>query len=70
MDDCRGSRWWSDVGNEHLFQRTFSNASTTPEAFWSGTVFETRVFEPKHYLYPIHQRELDRNELITQNYGW
>ena len=47
-----------------------SNAATTPEAFWKRTVFETRVFEKKHYLYPFHQRELDRNKLIIQNYGW
>lgn len=46
------------------------NAATTPEAFWKRTVFETRVFEKKHYLYPFHQRELDRNKLIIQNYGW
>lgn len=46
------------------------NASTTPDTFWERTVFETRVFEPKHYLYPFHQRELDRNEMITQNYEW
>ncbi|MDD4438570.1 MAG: RagB/SusD family nutrient uptake outer membrane protein [Tissierellia bacterium] len=46
------------------------NATTTPESFWKRTIFETRVFETKHYLYPFHQRELDRNKLIIQNYGW
>lgn len=47
-----------------------ANAVTTPEAFWKRTPFETRVFEKKHYLYPFHQSELDRNKLIIQNYGW
>lgn len=46
------------------------NAAQTPEAFWERTVFETRVFEKKHYLYPFNQWELDRNKLIIQNYGW
>lgn len=42
----------------------------TPDGFWERTVFETRVFEDNHYLYPFSQRELDRNKLLTQNYGW
>lgn len=46
------------------------NAAQTPATFWQRTVFETRVFEKKHYLYPFGQSELDRNKLITQNYGW
>lgn len=46
------------------------SGSTTPVEFWERTVFETRVFENNHYLYPFSQRELDRNKLLTQNYGW
>ena len=42
----------------------------TPAGFWKRTVFETRVFQDRHYLYPFSQRELDRNKLLTQNYGW
>ena len=42
----------------------------TPDGFWKRTVFETRVFEDNHYLYPFKQSELDRNKLLTQNYGW
>lgn len=47
-----------------------ANANTTPAAFWQRTEFEVRVFEPKHYLYPFSQRELDRNKQLTQNFGW
>jgi hypothetical protein len=47
-----------------------SSGTTTPDGFWKRTVFETRVFSPKHYLYPFSQRELDRNKLLIQNYGW
>ena len=49
---------------------TAGGATNTPEEFWQRTVFETRVFNDNHYLYPFSQRELDRNRLLTQNYGW
>lgn len=42
----------------------------TPDGFWERHVFETRVFKKNHYLYPFSQRELDRNKLLVQNYGW
>lgn len=42
----------------------------TPSAFWRRTVVQNRVFRANHYLYPFSQRELDRNKLLTQNYGW
>lgn len=45
-------------------------ANVTPADFWKRTVFETRVFKDNHYLYPFSQRELDRNKMLTQNYGW
>ncbi len=47
-----------------------TDTSYTPDEFWQRTVFETRVFKENHYLYPFSQRELDRNRLLTQNYGW
>lgn len=42
----------------------------TPEGYWKRVVFENRVFNPNHYLFPFSQRELDRNALLVQNYGW
>lgn len=42
----------------------------TPVGFWKRTEFETRIFNKNHYLYPFSQRELDRNKLLVQNYGW
>lgn len=47
-----------------------SDTKVTPDGFWKRTVFETRVFKSNHYLYPFSQRELDRNKLLTTNYGW
>lgn len=38
--------------------------------FWQRTVAETRIFNKKHYLFPISQEALDRNKVITQNYLW
>lgn len=42
----------------------------TPDGYWKRTVIETRVFKKNFYLYPFAQRELDRNKLLRQNYGW
>ena len=47
-----------------------TSPTATPDEFWKRTVFETRVFNKNHYLHPFAQRELDRNKLLTQNYGW
>ena len=41
-----------------------------PAAMLTRKVVETRVFKSNHYLYPFLQRELDRNKVLTQNYGW
>lgn len=62
----------TDGGPMYGMDTTFptSNQTATPDGFWKRTVFETRVFNSNHYLYPFAQRELDRNKLLTQNYGW
>ncbi|TKG96998.1 RagB/SusD family nutrient uptake outer membrane protein [Puteibacter caeruleilacunae] len=38
--------------------------------FFNRTTFETRVFKPAYYLFPIPQSEIDRNENLVQNPGW
>ncbi|MDR6940996.1 RagB/SusD family nutrient uptake outer membrane protein [Mucilaginibacter pocheonensis] len=40
------------------------------DAFYKRTVIEKRVFEKKHYLWPIQQRELEKNPNLVQNPGW
>lgn len=62
----------TDGGPMYGMDTTFptSNQTSTPDGFWNRTVFETRVFKSNHYLHPFAQRELDRNKLLTQNYGW
>lgn len=45
-------------------------ATVVPPEMWTRKVVEKRVFRSNHYLYPFLQRELDRNKLLTQNYGW
>ena len=47
-----------------------TSSDDTPSAFWRRTIVQNRVFRANHYLYPFSQRELDRNKLLTQNYGW
>ncbi|MDB5275719.1 MAG: glycan metabolism protein RagB [Ferruginibacter sp.] len=38
--------------------------------FYKRTVFENRVFQKKHYLWPIPQQELDVDKNLVQNTGW
>lgn len=45
-------------------------ANASDEKFFKRTVFETRVFEPKHYWWPIPQNEIDKNQAMVQNPGW
>jgi starch-binding outer membrane protein, SusD/RagB family len=44
--------------------------SFTDASFYERTVFETRVFQRKHYLWPVPQSEIDRNRQMVQNPGW
>lgn len=48
--------------------------SETPTAVpadgWARYAYERRTFKNSYYLLPFPQREVDRNKLMTQNYGW
>ncbi|MEC3879461.1 RagB/SusD family nutrient uptake outer membrane protein [Parapedobacter sp. 10938] len=57
--------------NDAFYTRNLT--STSYEGSWSRTtsVFPgSRVFQPKHYFFPIHQDQLSEMRNITQNYGW
>ena len=62
---CNGPVYGLDTGV--TASRT---ATSVPAEMWKRKVMETRVFRSNHYLYPFLQRELDRNKVLTQNYGW
>ena len=47
-----------------------ASETDTPASFWQRTVVQHRVFRANHYLYPFAQRQIERNTLLTQNYGW
>jgi hypothetical protein len=38
--------------------------------FYNVVPFETRVFQKKHYLFPIPQDEINRDKELVQNSGW
>lgn len=64
----------TDAGNMYGMNTSYPQGNLdptqTPDGFWERNVFETRVFNKNHYLYPFAQREIDRNKLLVQNYGW
>ena len=39
-------------------------------AFYTPVVFETRVFQKKHYLFPLPQTDININLQLVQNTGW
>lgn len=41
-----------------------------PPAFYNRVAFENRVFEKKHYLFPLPQNEVLINRQMVQNTGW
>jgi hypothetical protein len=45
------------------------NATTEP-GFYNLASFETRVFNKKHYLFPIPQSEINNDVELVQNTGW
>lgn len=47
-----------------------AGTSNTDPAFFQRTRFETRVFRPAFYLFPIPQTEVQRNKNLVQNPGW
>lgn len=44
--------------------------ATEEEDFYNVVPFEERVFESKHYLWPIPQDEINANTSLVQNLGW
>lgn len=67
-------RWKTaeEIDNKNIYgldvMTTGYNMSS--DAFYKRTVVEKRVFEKKHYLWPIQQREIERNANLVQNPGW
>jgi hypothetical protein len=55
---------------QNIMATTEDGMNSTPDGFFQPRVFSTRVFLPRHFLFPIPQREIDRNNLLTQNFGW
>jgi hypothetical protein len=44
--------------------------ATTESAFYNLKSFESRVFNKKHYLFPIPQVEINNDVQLVQNTGW
>lgn len=38
--------------------------------YYKRMPLQTRLFQDKHYLYPIPKSEMDKNPNLKQNYGW
>lgn len=45
-------------------------ASVSDVNFYQPVVFENRVFQKKHYLFPVPQSEINKDNALVQNSGW
>ncbi|TDE14635.1 RagB/SusD family nutrient uptake outer membrane protein [Dyadobacter psychrotolerans] len=68
------ARTWMIAETEFVGPNYTRNLSATNyDDSWkrSSTLFPgTRVFEKKHYFFPINQEQLNEMKSFTQNYGW
>lgn len=68
------ARTWMIAEKEFVGPNYTRNlAATNYDDSWkrSSTLFPgTRVFEKKHYFFPINQEQLNEMKNFTQNYGW
>ncbi|MBD1420342.1 RagB/SusD family nutrient uptake outer membrane protein [Sphingobacterium chuzhouense] len=60
-----GKMWGMDIHAGNAATNSFEFTG-----FYKRVPFETRVFDKKMNLFPIHQTEIDRNPAIVQNPGW
>jgi len=63
-------RRWMDIKDGYIHGvKTVKNANNT--FTYDPTIqAEKKVFDPKHYFFPIPQVEIYRNNLLRQNPGW
>lgn len=47
-----------------------SDDDKDPKAFFTRKVYQNRVFEKKHYWFPVPQSEMDKNPNLVQNPFW
>ena len=56
---------------EQVDNKTVHRVTVAADGTISYPVFQHRVFDAsKHYLFPIPQKEIDKNRLLEQNPGW
>lgn len=69
--DCHRWKIAEQTDNTNIYGlNILAGDSKTDPAFFKRVVVEKRVFEKKHYLWPMQQREIDKNPNLVQNPGW
>lgn len=69
--DCHRWKIAEQTDNTYIYgMNILAGTSKTDPAFFVRTIVEKRVFEKKHYLWPMQKRETDKNPNLVQNPGW
>lgn len=59
------------IDNTNIYGMSiFEGQSKTDPAFFKRAVVERRIFQKKHYLWPMLKTETDKNPNLVQNPGW
>lgn len=69
--DCHRWKIAEQTDNKEIHgMNIYAGTSFTDPEFFKRIVVEKRVFEKKHYLFPILQKEIDKNPSLVQNPFW
>jgi hypothetical protein len=69
--DCHRWKIAEETDNRIIHGMAISKgAKLQDDAFYERTPLEKRVFEKKHYLWPIPQSEIDKTKALVQSPFW
>ena len=69
--DCHRWKIAEETDNKEIHgMNIHAGTSFTDPAFYKRIPVEKRVFEKKHYLFPMLQSEIDKNPSLVQNPFW
>lgn len=67
-DDLRRWNEAESTLNGNFYGMNYSGKDAT--SFYEQTVYQTRIYKPAYYWFPIHQSEIDKNDKLQQLPFW
>lgn len=67
-DDLRRWKEAENILNGDFYGMNYSGKDA--DSFYERTAYQTRVYEPSYYWFPIHQSEIEKNDKLKQLPFW